>query len=62
MPDTPAQDILLLTKSTAVAQTETNGHSEELYALKRIAEVEQAISELAKSEPPAEKERKSSEG
>src|SRR5882724_7557337 len=55
MPDTPAQDILLLTKSTAVAQTERMATPEELYALKRIAEVEQAISELAKSEPPAEK-------
>ena len=59
MPDTPAQDILLLTKSTAVAQTERMATPEELYALRRIAEVEQAISELAKAEPPAEKKEES---
>jgi uncharacterized protein YjbI with pentapeptide repeats len=50
MPDSPAQELLLLPKTTADAQTERMATPEELYALKRIAEMEEAIAELAKSD------------
>src|SRR5262249_37286543 len=56
MPESPAQDLLTLPKSSAT-QTERMATPEELYALKRIAEVENAIAELAKKEQLAEKAR-----
>jgi uncharacterized protein YjbI with pentapeptide repeats len=56
MPESPAQDLLTLPKSAAT-QTERMATPEELYALKRIAEVERAIAELAKKEEVAEKSR-----
>ncbi len=56
MPESPAQDLLTLPKS-ATTQTERMATPEELYALKRIAEVERAIAELAKKEQVAEKSR-----
>lgn len=56
MPESPAQDLLTLPKSSAT-QTERMATPEQLYALKRIAEVENAIAELAKKEQLAEKAR-----
>src|SRR5260370_40151483 len=50
MPEVPAQDLLSLVKNSAGNQTERMATPEELYALKRIAEVESALAELAKSE------------
>src|SRR5207302_1017246 len=38
MPETPAQDLLTLPKTTSASQTERMATPEELYALKRIAE------------------------
>src|SRR5262252_147364 len=56
MPESPAQDLLTLPKSAA-ARTERMATPEELYALKRIAEVERAIAELARKEQPADSSR-----
>jgi uncharacterized protein YjbI with pentapeptide repeats len=50
MPEVPAQDLLSLAKNSAGKQTERMATPEELYALKRIAEVESALAELAKAE------------
>src|SRR5258708_4099073 len=57
MPDTSAQELLVTPKTTTGRQTERMATPEELYALKRIAEVEQAIAALAKNEPAAQKEQ-----
>src|SRR5438477_11456428 len=57
MPETPAQDLLTLPKTTSASQTERMATPEELYALKRIAEVENAIAALAKKELDSETER-----
>src|SRR5712671_6136716 len=50
MPEVPAQDVLSPVNNSAGNQTERMATPEELYALKRIAEVESALAELAKSE------------
>jgi len=50
MPEVPAQELLSLTKNSTGNQTERMATPEELYALKRIAEVESALAELAKAE------------
>src|SRR5258708_32536002 len=50
MPEVLAQDVLSPVKDSAGNQTERMATPEELYALKRIAEVESALAELAKSE------------
>src|SRR5258708_29582800 len=50
MPEVPAQDVLSRVKNSAGSETERMARPEELYALKRIAEVESALAELAKSE------------
>src|SRR6266404_7261991 len=50
MPEMPAQELLSLTKNSTGNQTERMATPEELYALKRIAEVESALAELAKAE------------
>jgi uncharacterized protein YjbI with pentapeptide repeats len=50
MPEVPAQDLLSLTKNSAGNQTERMATPEELYALKRIAEVERALAEIAQTE------------
>jgi uncharacterized protein YjbI with pentapeptide repeats len=50
MPDSPAQETLLLLKTAVDSQTERLATPEELDALKRIVEVESAISDLMKSE------------
>ena len=50
MPETPAQELLTMTKSSSTAQTERMATAEELYALKRIAELESAIAALATAE------------
>jgi len=50
MPDIPAQQLLSSTKLPAEAQTERMATPEELYALSRIAEVENAIAEFARTE------------
>jgi uncharacterized protein YjbI with pentapeptide repeats len=50
MPEVSAQDLLSLTKNSAGNQTERMATPEELYALKRIAEVERALAEIAKTE------------
>src|SRR6266403_3214192 len=50
MPEEPAQELLSLTRNSAANQTERMATPEELYALKRIAEVESALAELAKTE------------
>src|SRR5258707_4105847 len=47
MPESPAQDTLLLPMNSAPAQTERMATPEELHALQRIAEVERAIAALA---------------
>src|SRR5258706_11115731 len=57
MPDSSAQELLVTPKTTTGSQTERMATPEELYALKRIAEVEQAIAALAKNEPVAQKEQ-----
>src|SRR5260221_3006584 len=57
MPDSSAQELLVTPKTTTGRQTERTATPEELYALKRIAEVEQAIAALAKNEPAAQKEQ-----
>src|SRR5438477_1623291 len=51
MPDSPAQE-LLSRKLPAEPQTERMATREELYALSRIAEVENALAALARSEKP----------
>jgi uncharacterized protein YjbI with pentapeptide repeats len=51
MPETPAQELLSRLTNPSAAQTERMATPEELYALRRIAEVESAIAALAKSEP-----------
>src|SRR6266851_5410625 len=56
MPDSPAQDTLLLLTTSAPAQTERMATPEELHALQRIAEVERAIAELAKTEQKSAEE------
>ncbi len=50
MPEVPAQEILSLAKNSTGNQTERMATPEELYALKRIAEVESALAELARAE------------
>src|SRR5258707_338905 len=50
MPEVPAQEILSLAKTSTGNQTERMATPEELYALKRIAEVESALAELARAE------------
>jgi len=50
MPEVPAQDVLSPVENSVRNQTERMATAEELYALKRIAEVESALAELAKSE------------
>src|SRR5258707_4664715 len=50
MPEVPAQDLLSPVRNSAANQTERMATPEELYALKRIAEVESALAELAKTE------------
>src|ERR1700741_1539477 len=50
MPEVPAQELLSLTKNSTGNQTERMATPEELYALKRIAEVESALAELARAE------------
>jgi uncharacterized protein YjbI with pentapeptide repeats len=50
MPEVPAQNLLSPVENSARNQTERMATPEELYALKRIAEVESALAELAKSE------------
>jgi uncharacterized protein YjbI with pentapeptide repeats len=50
MPEVPAQELLSLAKTSTGNQTERMATPEELYALKRIAEVESALAELAKAE------------
>src|SRR5258707_11183385 len=50
MPEVPAQDLLSPVENSARNQTERMATPEELYALKRIAEVESALAELAKTE------------
>src|SRR5258707_5147602 len=55
MPDIPAQQLLSATKLPAEAQTERMATPEELYALSRIAEVENAIAEFARNEQISEK-------
>ena len=50
MPEVPAQELLSLTKNSTGNQTERMATPEELYALNRIAEVESALAELAKTE------------
>src|SRR5260221_11491589 len=57
MPDSSAQELLVTPKTTTGRQTERMATPEELYALKRIAEVEQAIAALAKNEPAALQEQ-----
>jgi len=54
MPDSPAHETLLLPKASAEPQTERMATAEELYALKRIAEMESAIAALAKAEQELE--------
>src|SRR5215469_1211870 len=51
MPETPAQELLSRLTNPSEAQTERMATPEELYALKRIAEVESAIAALARTEP-----------
>ena len=51
MPDSPANDTLILERMPAASQTERMATPEELHALQRIAEVERAIAALAKTEP-----------
>ena len=53
MPEVPAQELLSLAKNSTGNQTERMATPEELYALKRIAEVESALAELAKAENSA---------
>ena len=55
MPDIPAQQLLSATKLPAEAQTERMATPEELYALSRIAEVENALAEFARTEQASEK-------
>jgi hypothetical protein len=50
MPEVPAQEILSLAKNSTGNQTERMATPEELYALKRIAQVESALAELARAE------------
>jgi uncharacterized protein YjbI with pentapeptide repeats len=50
MPEVPAQELLSLAKNSTGNQTERMATPEELYALKRIAEVESALAELANAE------------
>src|SRR4029077_19559334 len=50
MPEVPAQELLSPVKNSTGNQTERMATPEELYALKRIAEVESALAELAKTE------------
>jgi uncharacterized protein YjbI with pentapeptide repeats len=50
MPEMPAQELLSLAKNSTGNQTERMATPEELYALKRIAEVESALAELANAE------------
>src|ERR1700756_2662281 len=50
MPEVPAQERLSLAKDSTGNQTERMATPEELYALKRIAEVESALAELARAE------------
>src|SRR6266481_2821804 len=50
MPEVPAQELLSLTENSTGNQTERMATPEELYALKRIAEVESALAELANAE------------
>jgi uncharacterized protein YjbI with pentapeptide repeats len=50
MPEVPAQELLSLAKNSTGNQTERMATPEELYALKRIAEVESALAELAKAQ------------
>ena len=57
MPEVPAQEVLLPVKNSAGNQTERMATPEELYALKRIAEVESALAELAKTEYSATEDR-----
>src|SRR5260221_2164746 len=57
MPDSSGQELLVTPKTTNGRQTERMATPEELYALKRIAEVEQAIAALAKNEPAALQEQ-----
>jgi uncharacterized protein YjbI with pentapeptide repeats len=53
MPELPAQQLSLSQNTPAEPQTERMATREELYALKRIAEVEDAIAKLAKAEQAA---------
>jgi uncharacterized protein YjbI with pentapeptide repeats len=59
LPDRQAQEMaherMLLPETSAEPKTERMATPEELYALKRIAEVESAIAELVKTEGPSEK-------
>src|SRR5258708_29184526 len=57
MPEVPAQDVLSPVKNSAGNQTERMATPEELYALKRIAEVESALAELAKTEYSSKEDR-----
>src|SRR5258706_15830394 len=57
MPDSSAQELLFTPKTTTWRQTERMATPEELYALKRITEVEQAIATLAKNDPTALQEQ-----
>ena len=50
MPEVPAQEQLSLVKNSTGNRTERMATPEELYALKRIAEVESALAELARAE------------
>jgi uncharacterized protein YjbI with pentapeptide repeats len=56
MPDIPAQQLLSSIKLSADAQTERMATPEELYALSRIAEVENALAEFARTEQGSEKQ------
>jgi uncharacterized protein YjbI with pentapeptide repeats len=47
---------MLLPKTSEEPQTERMATPQELYALKRIAEMESAIAELVKTEPPSDKQ------
>ncbi len=50
MPEVPAHELLSPAKNSTGNQTERMATPEELYALKRIAEVESALAELARAE------------
>jgi uncharacterized protein YjbI with pentapeptide repeats len=50
MPDTPAQELMLLPKTATESQTERMATPEELNTLKRIVDVESAIADLVKAE------------